>query len=186
MRVLGFSGSLRADSHNSRLLRVAANSLPPETEFELVTTLDSLPAYNEDHEGNSAVIGPVAELREQVTAADAILIATPEYNSSIPGHLKNALDWLSRPFPDNALRGKPVAVIGASSGSFGAVWSQAETRKVLGAIGARVVGSELPVGKAADAFVGDERLHQEELHQQLEALLAELVEQTKIREQAAA
>ena len=78
-----------------------------------------------------------------------MLIATPEYNGSIPGVLKNALDWASRPFPDNALRGKPVAVVGASTGLFGAVWAQAEARKVLETIGADVLDTELPVGQAA-------------------------------------
>ena len=81
-----------------------------------------------------------------------MLISTPEFNASIPGVLKNALDWASRPFPDNALRGKPVAVVGASTGLFGAVWAQAETRKVLETIGADVLDHELPVGQAHVAF----------------------------------
>jgi chromate reductase, NAD(P)H dehydrogenase (quinone) len=97
----------------------------------------------------------VRALREEIGAADAVLISTPEYNASVPGHLKNALEWSSRPFPDNALRGKPVAVVGASTGLFGAVWAQAELRKVLGSIGARVVDEELPVGQAHEAFTPD-------------------------------
>ncbi len=104
-----------------------------------------------------------------------MLIATPEYNSSIPGQLKNALDWASRPLADNVLRNKPVAVIGASTGSFGAVWAQAETRKVLGSTGARVVDLELPVAGADQAFRGN-RLADEELHRRLAQVLAELVE----------
>jgi chromate reductase, NAD(P)H dehydrogenase (quinone) len=104
-----------------------------------------------------------------------VLIATPEYNSSIPGQLKNALDWASRPFPDNVLRNKPVAVIGASTGSFGAVWAQAEVRKVLGSIGARVVDVELPVAGAEEAFGGNQ-LADEELQRRLARILAELVE----------
>ena len=103
-----------------------------------------MPPYDEDDDGDLAP-GGARRLREAIAAADAVLIATPEYNSSIPGQLKNALDWASRPFPDNVLRNKPVAVIGASTGSFGAVWAQAEVRKVLGSIGARVVDVELPV-----------------------------------------
>ena len=87
-----------------------------------------------------------------------VLFATPEYNHSIPGQLKNALDWLSRPLKTSPLRNKPVAVVGASTGLFGAVWAQAELRKVLGAIGARVVDRELPVGLADDAFTDDGRL----------------------------
>ena len=105
-------------------------------------------------------------LRDAIATADAVLIATPEYNSSLPGQLKNALDWASRPFPDNALRNKPVAVIGASTGMFGAVWAQAEARKVLAATGARVVDVELPVPRAEDAFAGD-RLADAELHESL-------------------
>jgi len=85
-------------------------------------------------------------------------IATPEFNGSIPGALKNALDWASRPFPDNALRGKPVAVMGASTGLFGAVWAQAEVRKVLGIIGADVLDGELPIGLAHLAFEEDGHL----------------------------
>ena len=108
----------------------------------------------------------VQRLREAIAEADAVLIATPEYNSSLPGQLKNALDWASRPFPDNALRNKPVAVIGASTGMFGAVWAQAEARKVLGATGARVVDVELPVPHAEAAFAGD-RLADAEVHESL-------------------
>ena len=91
-----------------------------------------------------------------------MLFATPEYNHSIPGQLKNALDWLSRPLKTSPLKGKPVAVVGASTGLFGAVWAQAELRKVLGAIGARVVDRELPVGLADDAFTADGRLADED------------------------
>ena len=133
-----------------------------------------MPPYDEDDDGDLAPEG-ARRLREAIAAADAVLIATPEYNSSIPGQLKNALDWASRPFPDNVLRNKPVAVIGASTGSFGAVWAQAEVRKVLGAIGARVVDIELPVAGAEEAFGGN-RLADEELHGRLVRILTELVE----------
>src|SRR5206468_8202087 len=97
----------------------------------------------------------VEALRDAVRAADAVLIATPEYNSSVPGALKNALDWASRPLATNAFRNKPVAVIGASTGAFGAVWAQAELRKVLAAMGARVTEVELAVGHAGEKL--DER-----------------------------
>ena len=107
--------------------------------------------------------------------ADVVLFSTPEYNHSIPGALKNALDWLSRPLAESPLRGKPVAVVGASTGLFGAVWAQAELRKVLSAIGARVVDRELPVGQAADAFAGDGRLADPDLELMLADLLAELM-----------
>ena len=99
--------------------------------------------------------------------ADAVLISTPEYNHSIPGVLKNALDWASRPVADNVLRGKPAAVIGASTGLFGAVWAQAEVRKVLGAIGAEVVDRELPVMQAHAQFDEYGNLREEDLRGQL-------------------
>ena len=144
MRVLGISGSLRRESHNTRLLRVAAELMPPPAELVLFEGLKDVPPYDEDDDGD-LVPEAARRLRSAIAAADAVLIATPEYNSSIPGQLKNALDWASRPFADNVLRNKPVAVVGASTGSFGAVWAQAEVRKVLGATGARVVDVELPV-----------------------------------------
>ena len=103
-----------------------------------------------------------------------MLIATPEFNGSIPGVLKNALDWASRPFPDNALRGMPVAVVGASTGLFGAVWAQAEVRKVLETIGADVIDSELPVGQAHIAFGDDGHLADAGMRDALEGLVAVL------------
>ena len=137
MRLLAVSGSLRGDSHNTRLLRAAAQQLPPGVELELYEGLKQVPPFNEDDEAMPAP--EVQAWRAEIEAADAVLFATPEYNSSIPGQLKNAVDWLSRPAGSGALSGKHVAVIGASTGMFGAVWSQAELRKVLGAAGARVV-----------------------------------------------
>jgi chromate reductase len=117
----------------------------------------------------------VRDLREAIRAADAVLIATPEYNHSIPGQLKNALDWASRPAGQSALNGKPAAVIGASTGMFGAVWAQAELRKVLGAMGGRVIEAELPVAHAAELHHGSKlELHPEQA-EQLEEILAELV-----------
>jgi chromate reductase len=103
-----------------------------------------------------------------------VLIATPEYNHSIPGGLKNALDWASRPFAHNALRGKPAAVVGTSTGLFGAVWAQAETRKVLKAIGAEVVERELPIGSADSAFDADDRLVDPDQRAELAGIVGEL------------
>src|SRR5215207_7221634 len=151
MRVLAISGSFRRDSHNTRLLRAAALALPSGVELELYDGLAALPPYCEDADVDPAPAA-VQDLRARIAAADALLIATPEYNASIPGVLKNAIDWASRPFPDNALRGKPVLVIGASTGLFGAVWAQAELRKVLRHAGAEVLEEELPVGLAEGAF----------------------------------
>src|ERR671932_417064 len=154
MRVLGISGSLRQDSFNSGLLRAAAGVLPPGAELEVFDGLKAIPPYDAD---------------------DDVLIATPEYNASIPGVLKNALDWASRPHATNPLRGKPAAVVGASTGMFGAVWAQAETRKVLSTIGARVVDRELPVAEADERFP-DGRLDDPDLRELYAEILADLAD----------
>jgi len=185
MRVLGISGSLRQHSHNSRLLRVAARSLPPGAELEIWEGLGGVPPYSEDDERGPAPTA-VADLRRSVAAADAVLIATPEYNSSVPGQLKNALDWLSRPLAENPLRNKPAAVIGASAGMFGAAWAQAELRKVLKAIGARVVEGDLPVGNAHETLAHEGRLADGGLQARLEQLLAGMVDEARVRERLAA
>jgi chromate reductase, NAD(P)H dehydrogenase (quinone) len=173
MRILGISGSFRRDSHNTRLLRAAALVLPPGAELELFDGLGDVPPYCEDADTEPAPEA-VAYLRDRIAAADALLIATPEYNASIPGVLKNAIDWASRPFPDNVLRGKPVAVMGASTGLFGAVWSQAELRKVLRHAGAEVLDTELPVGLADQAFTPAGELADPELRLRLVDLLEAL------------
>jgi chromate reductase len=174
MRVLAISGSLRRDSHNTKLLRAASESLAPPAQLELLEGLADVPPYNEDEDIDPAPPA-VQRLREAIADADAVLIATPEYNASIPGVLKNALDWASRPFPDNAFRGKPVAVIGASTSMFGAVWAQAELRKVLGAIGARVIDRDLPISTAEEAFDAQFKLVSDEQHKKLAEILEELV-----------
>jgi chromate reductase len=166
MRVLGISGSLREGSHNLRLLRTAAELLPSGAELEVFEGLRDIPPFDEDAEHTPPPA--VVALKQAVADADAVLIATPEYNHSIPGVLKNALDWVSRPMAENPMRGKHALVIGASTGMFGAVWAQAETRKVLGALGARVLDEELPVAKAPDG------LDDPELLARLEELLREL------------
>jgi chromate reductase, NAD(P)H dehydrogenase (quinone) len=182
MRVLGISGSLRRDSYNTGLLRAAASLLPPGVELELYEGLKAIPPYDadDDDDGDGAP-APVHDLRETLAAADAVLIATPEYNASIPGVLKNALDWASRPHATNVLRGKPAAVVGASTGMFGAIWSQGETRKVLSTIGARVVDRELPVAEAPERFDADGRLADPEIEEQLAEVVAELVAAAEAR-----
>ena len=174
MKVLGISGSLRRDSHNTELLRAAASQLPPGVEFELYEGLKDIPPYDEDEDKSQ--VGSVQRLKEHIAAADAIIFATPEYNHSIPGHLKNALDWVSRPLADTPLKGKPVAVIGASTGMFGAVWAQAELRKVLAAIGAKVIDRELPVPMADEIVRDREKLESSGTHSLLVGLLAELLD----------
>ena len=178
MRVLAISGSFRRDSHNTRLLRAAALALPLGVELELYDGLAALPPYCEDADVDPAPAA-VQDLRARIAAADALLIATPEYNASIPGVLKNAIDWASRPFPDNALRGKPVAVIGASTGLFGAVWAQAELRKVLHHAGADALEVELPVGLADYAFAPTGELADPELHQRLVELVDALAREVR-------
>lgn len=174
MRILGLSGSLRGDSHNTRMLRGAAALLPESAELLVFEGLGEIPPFNEDaeHRPPPAVVA----LKQAISDADAVLIATPEYNSSLPGVLKNAIDWVSRPVADTPLMNKPAAVIGASTGLFGAVWAQAETRKVLGAVGARVLDRELPVGQADEAL--DERgmLLDKDTRETLSSILDELVE----------
>jgi chromate reductase, NAD(P)H dehydrogenase (quinone) len=177
MRVLGLSGSLRRESHNRALLRAAAALMPPGAELVEWDRIAELPAYDEDLDGAPGPAPePVRALREAIADADALLIATPEYNASLPGALKNALDWASRPHATNPLRGKPAAVIGASTGLFGAVWAQAEARKVLATIGASVLERELPVGQAHDAWGPDGTLQDPDLRAALADVVAELVD----------
>jgi chromate reductase, NAD(P)H dehydrogenase (quinone) len=172
MRILGIAGSVRRESHNRKLLRAAGEALPPGAELVEWEGLASLPIFDQDVESDPPA--RVSELLAAIDEADALLIATPEYNASLPGGLKNALDWASRPFPDNVLRHKPSVVIGASTGLFGAVWAQAEARKVLKASGADVVENELPVGMADSAFTDDGSLADPELAARLADLLGDL------------
>jgi chromate reductase len=177
MRILGISGSVRRGSHNRKLLRAAGDALPPGVELVEWEGLAALPIFDEDLEDSPPE--SVREFLEEVEDADALLIATPEYNASVPGGLKNALDWASRPFPDNVLRDKPSAVIGASTGLFGAVWAQAEVRKALKASGAHVLDSELPVGLAESAFTLDGDLADAELAARLGDLLGDLCREVR-------
>jgi chromate reductase len=184
MRVLGISGSLRSGSLNSALLRAAAERLPAGAELVEFERLGEIPPYDEDLE-LARTPAVVEELRNAVRGADAVLIATPEYNHSIPGQLKNALDWVSRPAGKSALNGKPAAAIGASTGMFGAVWAQAELRKVLGAMGGRVVEAELPIGHAKDQLVRDRLELSPQQSEQLEEILAELISEAEVEAELA-
>ena len=157
MTILGIAGSLRAGSHNAQLLRLAAEELPEGVELVVFDGLAEIPAFDEDLEDLAP--DAVDALKVAIAEADGVLIATPEYNGSIPGALKNALDWVSRPIAESPIRRKPVAVIGASTSAFGAVWAQRELKKVLGVMGARVLDVELPVAKADRALLdADEAL----------------------------
>jgi chromate reductase len=180
MRILGISGSLRRDSHNTSLLRAAAEAAGPDIEFVLYDGLKQIPPYDEDDDVHPRPES-VARLNEAIAAADAVFFSTPEYNSSIPGQLKNAIDWVSRPVATNALRNKPVAVVGASTGGFGAVWAQAELRKVLAAVGARVLDLELPVPHAHTRFE-DGGLTDDEIRARLEEAIEALADAARARE----
>jgi chromate reductase len=174
MRVLGISGSLRRGSLNSALLRTAAERLPAGAELVQFERLADIPPFDEDAETGAAP-DAVRELREAIRGADAVLIATPEYNHSLPGQLKNALDWASRPSGESAMSGKPAAAIGASKSMFGGVWAQSELRKVMGAMGGRVVEAEFPVPHAHDILREDRLELEPQQAERLEEILAELV-----------
>jgi chromate reductase len=177
MRVLGISGSLRADSLNRRLLWTAAEKLPSGVELVELdpAILKAVPAYDQDDD-HDAVGDEVVALRAAIAEADALLFATPEYNGSVPGVLKNAIDWASRPRGEAALAGKPAAVVGASPGMFGAVWAQGDLRRILGIAGARVIDRELPIGGAEP-----EMELEPEHHTELEAIVGELLSEAQER-----
>lgn len=174
IQILGICGSLREHSYNRRLLVAAAKELTDDAEFHVFDDIAKIPAYSEDIDGRET---PAAaqSLRIAIATASAILITTPEYNASVPGGLKNAIDWASRPYPDHVLRGKPVVVIGASISTYGAVLAQAELRRVLKVIGAHVLEAELGVALAYEAFTVDGRLADAKQRSQLASLLQTLI-----------
>jgi chromate reductase, NAD(P)H dehydrogenase (quinone) len=155
VRVLGIAGSSRAGSYNRRLLEAAGAASPDGLTLSVYEDLAAIPFYDEDLEAGGTP-DAVRRLREQVAAADALLIATPEYNGSFPGVLKNAIDWISRRAPDRLLAGKPVAVIGASSGPWGTRQAQVGIRQVLLATEAAVLpGPAVYVRDAAQQLPAD-------------------------------
>jgi chromate reductase, NAD(P)H dehydrogenase (quinone) len=185
MKILGISGSLRRGSYNTGLLRAAGELMPDDVEFEIWEALKTVPPYVHDDDTEDAPAA-VAELRSAVAGADAVLIATPEYNASVPGVLKNALDWISRPVLTNPLRNKPAAVVGASTGAFGAVWAQAELRKILSTIGARTLDLEVACRQAAERFDENGLLLDDEVRGELRQVVDELVAATRARAEAQA
>ncbi len=174
MRLLAITGSLRADSHNTRLLRIAAEEAPPGVEVQIYNGLATIPPYDADLDTGD---GPasVRELRELIAESDGLLFSTPEYNSSIPGVLKNAIDWASRPRAETPLSGKPAGVMGATTGQFGAVWAQAELRKVLGSTGSRVVDKEVSIATADFAYGDDGCLLDDAALESVRALVSAVV-----------
>jgi chromate reductase, NAD(P)H dehydrogenase (quinone) len=175
MDILGLGGSLRAGSLNRRLLEEAGRLLPDGASLQVSSLVGELPLFDEDLEGDR-LPEAVRAFHTAIAEADAILVASPEYNGSLTGPLKNALDWASRPSGDAVLAGKALAVVGASPSRFGAAWAQAETRRIADRIGARVVPLELPVPRADEAFGRDGALQDLELRERLERLVTTLVD----------
>lgn len=170
-RVLGVSGSLRSASYNTALLRAAATLAPPGVEVDIYDRLRDVPPYDDD-ERLAGEPEPVQDLKRRIAAADAMLIATPEYNHSIPGVLKNAIDWVSRPVNDTPLRDKATAVMGASGGLMGTVRAQAHLRQALETFTPVLHRPEVLVSKAGDRFDEHGTLVDETSRQ----LVAELVQ----------
>ena len=179
MRVLALGGSLRSGSYSSELLRSAAAAAPDGVDVVLYDGLKEIPPYDADDDVPGEQPVAVGRLRAALAEADAVLVATPEYNHSIPGVLKNALDWVSRPLLDSPVLNKPAAVLSSSTGMFGGVWAAAETRKVLAALGARVLEETVTVPKAHERLAegADDALVEE-----LRVVLAALEHEVELRD----
>jgi len=176
--IVGLSGSLRKGSLNSALLRAAAEAMPTGARLEIGSIRD-IPLYDGDVEAERGVPQSVVELKERIVAADGLLLVTPEYNNSIPGVFKNAIDWLSRPAADipRVFGDRPVAVIGASPGGFGTLLSQTAWLPVLKTLGTRAwFGGRLQVSRAADVFDEGGKLVDERVRGQLAKFLAGFVQ----------
>jgi chromate reductase len=180
MKILALSGSLRRESFNTALARAARELAPAGVEIEIYDGLGLLPHYDQDldHE-DVEVPGPVADLRLRIEDADALLVITPEYNGTITGVLKNAIDWVSARHRGSWLRNKTVAVAGATTGQYGAIWAQQDLKRVLGIAGARVVGGELPVSTAHERFDAHGNLVDPLLAERLREHLATLVREAQ-------
>jgi NAD(P)H-dependent FMN reductase len=139
VRILAIVGSLRAGSHNRQLAEAAIQHAPEADEIEIFAGLANVPFYNEDIDVEGSVPEPAARLRDAAGAADAILLFSPEYNGTMPAVLKNAIDWLSRPYGSGALTGKPVAVVGTAFGRYGGGWAHDEARKAVGIAGGKAI-----------------------------------------------
>jgi chromate reductase len=173
--ILGIPGSLRRRSYNRLLLENARDLVPDGVRVDIVS-VGKLPLYDEDLDTETPP-EPVARLRAQIRDADGLLIATPEYNYSVPGALKNAIDWASRPYGAHVLIGKPIAIMGASSGAFGTVRAQMHWRDIFLFTQSKVVTEpEVYVGNAPDRFDGAGRLVDERSRQMIRRLIENLVE----------
>jgi NAD(P)H-dependent FMN reductase len=177
-KIVGISGSLRKGSFNSALLRAAIELQPPNLTIE-IGSIEGIPLYNGDDEERSGIPPAVAALKEQIVAADGLLLVTPEYNNSIPGVFKNAIDWLSRPPADapRIFRQRPLAVIGASPGAFGTILSQSAWSPVLRTLGTRPwFGSILYVSSAGKAFDASGKLIDQATRDRLQKFLVGFAE----------
>ena len=172
-RILAIPGSLRRGSHSRSLIEVADRVGGPDVEIEIYADLASIPAFNEDDEGDGTP-ATVIDLRRRVGAADALLISTPEYNGSIPGSLKNALDWASRPYGAAEIVGKPVGLVSSSPSPFGGTWALEDLRKVIERSGGAPLGQAVSVGKVHEAGASDG------VAEQIAALLTALVAATRL------
>jgi chromate reductase, NAD(P)H dehydrogenase (quinone) len=180
MRVLAISGSLRAESYNTALAIAARELAPDGVEVELYDGLGLIPHYDQDLDQEDVETPEaVAELRRRIEEADALLLVTPEYNGSTTGVLKNAIDWASARHRGSWLRNKTVAVAGATTGQYGAIWAQQDLKRILGISGARVVPGELPVSKAHEKFDEAGRLVDPFVAERLRGHLAALVDEAR-------
>ncbi|ASY57565.1 MULTISPECIES: NADPH-dependent FMN reductase [Sinorhizobium] len=177
-KLLGISGSLRKASFNTGLLTAAKAVAPEEVEFE-AATLHGIPLYDGDVEAESGVPAPVEALKQRIIAADGVILFTPEYNNSVPGVLKNAVDWLSRPAADigKVFGGRPFALAGASPGNFGTILSQNAWLPVIRTLGAELwSGKRLMVPKARTVFDSEAQLTDEETRERLRAFVQAFAE----------
>ena len=176
INILGIAGSLRRQSYNRSALR-AAKQLAPEGVTVNIFEIDGIPGFNEDDEKNPPA--KVVELKKQIRVADALLIVTPEYNYSIPGVLKNAIDWASRPYGDSAWSGKPAAIMGASIGTIGTARAQYHLRQIFVFLNIFPINQpELMIGNAAERFDAQGNLTDEKTKEYIRELLQSLAEWT--------
>lgn len=177
MRIIGIAGSLRAGSYNKALLRAAVELAPADVEFEIVE-IDNLPLYNQDAE--SALPAAVVALKEKIRAADAVVFVTPEYNYSVSGVLKNAIDWGSRPYGDSAWEDKPCAIMGATTGMLGTARAQYHLRQIIQSVNMHALNRpEIMVSQAAQKFDASLRLTDEQTREKVQKQLAALIEWTR-------
>src|SRR4051812_9090033 len=177
IQILGIAGSLRRQSYNRGALRAAKQLVPEGATLDLFE-LDGIPGFNQDEEQNPP--NKVVELKRRIRKADAILFVTPEYNYSVPGVLKNAIDWASRPYGDNAWNGKPVAIMGASVGNIATARAQYHLRQIFVFLNMHAINQpEVMIGKAAERFDADGNLTDDTTKQYIRKLLQNLVDWTR-------